>query len=508
MWFSTNRQGERRVSLTWGERIGSRASEDPDRPALVVADPSGSEQVVSRTELEAGSNRIARLLGGMGVGAGSTVVIGLPNCTEHVVTAIAAWKLGAMVVPLNPALPEREREALLDLADPFVVVADWDGHSRKAVAREAVAAASVSDLSARPLPRVVTQPGKAIASGGSTGRPKLIVSPAPLLHVEGALAAALRDQIGYRDGHVQLVAGPLYHNLAFNWLHTGLLDGHTIVLLTRFDARCLVDLVERHHVSFMALVPTHIRRILAVPDVGSRDLSSLEATLHTGAPCAPWLKRAWIDLLGPTRVFEAFGATEGNGICFSRGDDWLRRPGTVGHPFATDVLILGADGEPVPPGEVGDIFMRSQAARDTFSYLGSTTASRRADGFVSVGDLGWVDQEGWLYLADRRVDLIITGGSNVYPAEVEGALSEHPAVEEVAVLGLPDDEWGKVVHAVIQAADPASPPTPEALDTWVRQRLSAYKAPRGYEFVSEFPRDAAGKVRRWEMVLSRSREGA
>jgi bile acid-coenzyme A ligase len=308
-----------------------------------------------------------------------------------------------------------------------------------------------------------------------------------------------------RSGQVQLIAGPLYHNGPFLFSHLGLFEDQTIVLLERFDAGCVVDLIERHRVNFALLVPTMMGRIIRLPDVHERDFSSLDGILHTAAPCPSWLKRAWIDLIGAVKVFEGYGSSEGTGNTVIRGDEWLDHPHSVGRPTPdTEILILDPEDVPVNPGEAGEIYMRQKDVDGaTYQYIGSPPARTTADGFVSVGDIGWVDAEGYLFLADRRVDLIITGGANVYPAEVEAAISEHSLIFDVAVIGPKDDEWGRRVHAIVQLVDTSDPPTIPELDTHCRERLAAYKVPKSYEFVDQLPRNAAGKIRRSALLAER-----
>jgi bile acid-coenzyme A ligase len=227
---------------------------------------------------------------------------------------------------------------------------------------------------------------------------------------------------------------------------------------------------------------------------------------HTAAVCPPDVKRAWIDLIGPERVYEGYGATEEVGLCAIRGDEWLKRPGSVGRPVDTEIKIIGPDGRQCPPGEVGEVFMRRISLRDTYTYRGAEAANTDADGFTSVGDLAWVDEDGYLYPADRRVDLIITGGSNVYPAEVETMLLQHRDVDDVAVVGLPDPEWGHRVHAIVQPHAGASPSADE-LSAFCRERLQPYKVPKTFELVEQLPRDAAGKLRRANLVRERTAGG-
>jgi bile acid-coenzyme A ligase len=274
--------------------------------------------------------------------------------------------------------------------------------------------------------------------------------------------------------------------------------------MEHFEPGRAVDLIERHQAGAVAMAPIHMQRIATLPDIQQRDLSSLRSLLHAAAPCAPWLKRAWIDLIGAEKVHELFGGTENNGYIYVRGDEWLARPGTLGRPLNCEIRVLNEDGLQAAPGEVGEIHMRNVTVPGaSFEYRGAAPARATADGLTSLGDLGWLDEDGYLYLADRRVDLIISGGANVFAAEVEMALTEHPEVDDVAVIGLPDPEWGKRVHAVIQPRDAASLPSDRALDEHVRARLAAYKAPKSYEFVERLPRTEAGKIRRSALVEER-----
>jgi bile acid-coenzyme A ligase len=473
------------------------AEEHPDRDAIIFIPVEGDEDRVSWRRLDRRSNQIARLLASRGVDEDSRVVVGMPNIPAHFLLTYAAWKLGALVIPIRSNLPARERDQLLDLAGPTIVIAPWGRETRHPfLSREELEASYSWDDS--PLPDVVPHPGKSVCSGGSTGRPKIIVDPRPWAFVPGEVA---RVGVGMRPGQMQLVAGPLYHNSPFTWSHMGLFEDHTLVLFEKFDAARVVDAIERHRVSFGFLAPTMMRRIILLPDIEQRDFSSVEAFFHTAAPCPPWLKRAWIDLIGAEKLYEGFGATEAVGSCRIRGDEWLEHPGSVGRPVGCDLAILDDDWQPVPTGEVGEIFMRPHGNDPTYTYIGSDPAKTTPDGFVSVGDMGWIDDEGYLYLADRRTDLIITGGVNVYPAEVEAALSEHSGIADVAVIGLPDDEWGKRVHAVIQ---PGEPLTVAALDTHCRERLASYKVPKSWEFVDALPRDDTGKIRRSSLVAERT----
>ena len=224
---------------------------------------------------------------------------------------------------------------------------------------------------------------------------------------------------------------------------------------------------------------------------------------QTAAPCPQWLKRRWMELTAPEKLVESFGASEANGSCRIRGDEWLKHPGSVGRPVNAELKILDENMREMPQGEVGEIFFRPNVHPEpTYRYIGSPPAKTTPDGFISVGDMGHVDPDGYLFLSDRRVDLIIRGGANIYPAEVEAALSEHPDVADVAVVGIPHDELGKSVHAIVEPR-PGTTPDEAALRAWMRERLTAYKMPESYEFMPALPRDPSGKIRRSQLARER-----
>lgn len=490
--------------VTYGRRLSDLAASHPDRTAMIFAPEAGEERHVSWAELDRQSNRVAHALAELGVSQGSTVVVGLPNRPEHQFCCYGAWKLGACVLPMRWDLPVWERDRLLEIANPTAVVSEWPDAGPRVVLPQ-----SLLDGPDAPLDDRVAFPAVAIGTGGSTGRPKIVRTPFPGAAVPGSALGHARQVLGWDAGHVHLIAGPLYHMSPF-WMTTlGLFEDQTIVLMDRFDAARVVDLIERHRVNCGTLVPTMLFRILRLPGVNERDFSSVVSILTGGAKCPAWVMRAWIDILGPERVWESYGAAESHGNAYIRGDEWLQHPGSVGRPYETILRICDAEGRELPNGEVGEVFMRrANLPKASFEYVGSPGGKVTEEGLMSVGDLGWVDEDGYLYIADRRDDMIITGGANVYPAEIEAALSEHPDVVDVAVVGLKDDHWGHRVHALIQPADPTSPPPIVDLDGHCRARLARYKIPKSYEFVRTLPRNEAGKIRRSALATVRDENGA
>jgi bile acid-coenzyme A ligase len=310
--------------------------------------------------------------------------------------------------------------------------------------------------------------------------------------------------MGAGRGQVQLVPAPLYHTNGFRISHGALDRDELVVLMERFDAALCADLVERHRVTTVTMAPVMLLRLARLPGIERRDFSSLRSVLQGAGPCPPWLVRFWIDLVGPERFFISYGASERVGVTFLGGDEWLEHPGSVGRGLNTEVRILDDEGGDTPTGEVGEIFLRQTSdGASGHVYLGAPPAKRTPDGFTSVGDMGWLDEDGYLYIADRRVDMIVSGGANVFPAEVEAALSEHPELSDVVVVGVPDEEWGRRVHAIVQPRDAAAPPSLAALDAHVRERIAGWKAPKTYEFLAELPRNEAGKIRRSALAAER-----
>ena len=476
--------------ISFPARLRDLATQHPDKPAVVLARVDRTETVLTYGELCDGATRLAHVLAGRGAGPNSFVVIALPNSLQHYVVSYATWMLGACVLPVNPQLPDAELAKVLELVPDRIVVD---------------VVPDLSGVAADPLPDVISNPGKAIPSGGSTGRPKVIVEPGPWARTPGKLDGLI-EMAGLRTGQVQIVPGGLYHNTPFGWGHIGLFEDHTVVVMQKFDPAHAIDLIKRHRVNFAALVPTMMGRMAKVDGVTAADLSSLDGIMHTAAACPPWVKRAWIDLIGGDKIIEGFGSTDYLGACIIRGDEWLEHPGSVGRPADCDVRIVGDDGKELAAGEVGEIYMRLRqpdSAVPTFEYIGAPDLTRTEDGFATVGDLGWVDEDGYVFVADRRVDMIVTGGANVYPAEVEASLSDHPGVADVAVIGVPDEDWGRRVHAVVQPTDVGAPPSVEELIAHARRSLASYKCPKTVEFVDELPRNQAGKIRRSDLLAER-----
>jgi bile acid-coenzyme A ligase len=483
--------------ISYGRRATELAQRDPGAVAFVC-----EERVLTRGELESRANRLARAYAGLGVSAGDLVTIGLPNGLEWLLACLATWKLGAVPNPVSARLPRAERAAIVERANPPLVVGV---PAEEAGGRSCVPAGFAADpgLSDAPLPDVTPPHERALASGGSTGQPKLILPMNPGSYDPEAPSAHFHAK------RAVVVPGPLYHAVPFSASWQGFFGGAQVVLMTRFDASRCLELIERHRADRVHFVPTMMLRIWRLPEAErlGRDLSSLEYVMTGSAPVPAWLMRAWIEWLGPDRMHEAFGPSERIGGTVITGREWLAHPGSVGRPTGGAAFEIRdpEGGQRLSPGQMGEIFMRPAAGPGTtYRYLGAES-QRGPDGFESVGDMGSLDKDGYLYLGDRRSDMILCGGRNVYPAEVEAALDEHPAVRSSCVIGLPDDDLGSRVHALVELGSPVGD---EELREHVGKRLVYYKVPRSFERVDHALRDDAGKVRRSALRQERLARGA
>ena len=479
--------------MSYGRAMSWHAERVPDQVAILC---KGERE--TREELERRSNRLARAYAERGVLAGDLVTIALPNCIEFYEACLAIWKLGATPQPISSRLPEIERSAIVELASSSLVVGVEPGAygERATVPQGFEPDPALPDLQ---LPDRLPQRARAMTSGGSTGRPKLILDSS---------AAECDPEVPVnrmRAGATTLVPGPLYHAGPFITSWQALLSGGRIVVMTRFDALQSLGLIERYQVNWVLFVPTMMQRIWRLPEEERKrfDLSSLETVMCTGAPSPDWLKRAWIEWIGPEKIFEAYGGAERIGGTQISGTDWLAHPGSVGKPTGERRLqILGPDGKELPPAEVGEVYMMPPGGQgSTYRYVGAR-ATATEDGWESLGDLGYLDEDGFLYLVDRKTDMIVTGGANVYPAEVEAAIDAHPAVRSSAVIGLPDEDLGQRIHAIVDTPEGLRD---EVLRTHLGLHLARFKIPRSFEYVDAPLRDDAGKVRRSALREARLR---
>lgn len=465
--------------------IADLAAKDPGAPAVIC-----EGRTISRGELDERATRLAHKYEGLGVQDGDTVAIALPNCIEFYESMLATYKLGAVPLPLSYRLPRSERQAIVELANAKLIVGvDPSEHPD----RQSVAAGFEPEpsIEATPVLPDRTSPVLSVTtSGGSTGRPKLMLATTSSAVNLVPMASVMGIQT---DGCI-MIASPLYHGSAYTFSLIGLAIGCPLVVLPRFDAVAALDAVRECKVDWVFLVPTMMSRMLrAIEAEPSRfDVSTIRMLMHGASVCPVWVKQGWIDLLGPEKVLEVYGASEAPLGLSITGTEWLDHRGSVGKPMFGAVKIVDEEFNQLPSGEIGEIFMWvPEGTPDKATLVGAEM--RRRDGWTSVGDLGWMDDEGYLYISDRRVDMIVSGGANVFPAEVESVLTEHPKVVTAVVVGLPDDDLGQRVHAIVESIDAV---TSEELLAFLADRLVRYKIPRSIRITNEALRDDAGKARR------------
>lgn len=491
---------------SWLDRIDEIARQHPDVPVLTMADATG--EILSWRDLSWRSAGVAWAFAACGVRQGTTVSIQLPNSLAFVLAALAAWRLGATVAPIRWDLPAPERAQLVALARPALVITEAGGGDGEMAAAQVAAAPPVDPAGFWPMPIAV--PAWMTASGGSTGAPKLIAPKVTTAMGEASGMGFTGGRSNFADNRdhrhpVHLVCTPLYHMHGFSLLFRTLTEDFRVVIMDKFEPEPFLDLVEREKVNFLALVPTIAVRLLKSPTIRNRDLSSIENVILGAGATPDWAIRELIALTSPEAIRLGYGMSESLAASFLRGDEWLEHPGSVGKVINAETLVVDEDGRPLPVGEVGELYFRPTNGGEAFRYVGDSVPRTLPGGWASVGDLGRLDAEGYLYIADRRTDMVKTGGSNVFVSEVEAALLQHADVADVAVIGLPDPEWTRRVHAVVQLRPGADPAGMDAvLRGHCKALLAAYKAPRSFEFVAELGRTDAGKINR--QALTRARE--
>ncbi|WP_396932465.1 AMP-binding protein [Mycolicibacterium sp.] len=494
---------------------GMTAVATPDKPAVIMA---ATGQVVTHRELDDRSNQLARLWREIGLTTGDHVAVFMENHPRYLEVVWAALRSGLYVTTVNSYLSAGEVAYILSDCGARSVVAS---PATADVLQEALAAAPGVELT------LVTDGGagasrdyeKAVASqptlplddqpagefmlysSGTTGRPKGIERPLSGGSIQDGqmISALLSNVFGFTTDSVYLSPAPIYHAapLGFSVGVTSL--GGTVVMMEKFDALGALRAIEQYKVTCGQFVPTMFSRMLKLPesDRTRYDLSSLRLAVHAAAPCPAGVKAAMMEWWGPV-LWEYYAGTELNGFCLCTPQEWLDRPGNVGRPVVGEVHVLDEDGNEQPPGDVGLIYFGDGPA---YEYHNDPEKTRGAQdpgghGWTTLGDVGYLDEDGWLFLTDRKAFMIISGGVNVYPQEAEDVLTMHPKVLDVAVIGVPHEEMGEEVKAVVQLADPsaADAETESELIAYCRQRLAHYKCPRTIDFERELPRLPTGKL--------------
>lgn len=490
------------------------AATRPDHPAIIMA-PSGD--TMTYAELDQFANRFAQWLRANGLEPGHTLGILLENRIEYLPLAWGSQRSGTVLVPISTHLTAEETSYILADSGAKVLVSSTRFAPILMQLSEASpdlrvlvfddggehdAAAALAAHSAEPI--ADQQAGyDMLYSSGTTGRPKGIKPAAPPdPDPTAANPLVMLVAGGFRfptDGTcVYLSPGPLYHAAPLRWAMTVHRLGGTVVVLERFDPEAALQAIERHRVNSSQWVPTHFVRMLKLPEeVRTRyDRSSHQRAVHAAAPCPPDVKRAMIDWWGPI-IFEYYAGSEGNGLTLATSEEWLEHPGTVGRAIYGALHICDPDsGAELPRGETGLVYWDAPQPFEYHNDPAKTAEVTHARGWTTLGDIGYLDEDGFLYLTDRASHMIISGGVNIYPQEIENLLVTHPAVADVAVIGAPDAEMGERVVAVVQLADPAAAGEAMAQDllTFLALHLSRIKLPRQIDFRSELPREANGKL--------------
>jgi long-chain acyl-CoA synthetase len=495
---------------------GDHAKRHPDKPAFVMAT---TDEMVTFGELEARANRLAHLFRDRGLRRGDHVAIFMENNVRYVETEAAAERTGLYYTCINSYLTAEElsyivndsrarvlivsaakRDVALAAApmcpdvELFLMVGGREEDGPYVSYEDTVAAYPATPVEDEQLGVAM------LYSSGTTGRPKGVLRPMPEVHPGEPLPvmAFLQGMWRMREGMVYLSPAPLYHSAPQSSVSASLRLGATAIIMERFDAEQFLSLVERYRVTHTQVVPTMFSRLLKLPQEvrQSYDLSSLETVIHAAAPCPVPVKEQMIEWLGPI-VLEYYSATEGPGFTFCDSEEWLAHRGTVGRPVLGEPVILDEDGKECPVGTPGTVWFRGGTPPEYWRDPEKTAEARDPTGTLStVGDVGYLDEAGYLYLTDRRTYMIISGGVNIYPQEAENLLVTHPKVADAAVIGVPNDDRGEEVKAVIEPAEGAEP-GPELeneLIQFCREHLAAYKCPRSVDFDPGLPRLPTGKL--------------
>jgi long-chain acyl-CoA synthetase len=472
-------------------------------PALI--DERGE---TSWSDLNGRVNRLIAVIRAHGVGPGERVAMLSGNRREMFEVFLAVAHTGVLVVPINWHFSADEVEYVVEnsgskllLVDP-AFAAHASGVAVPILAFESTYESALAQSSSAE-PDDQSMGGVMFYTSGTTGRPKGVANSAFAAGVPPEvyeLMAAGMVNIGFPAKGRTLLCGPGYHSAQWAFSFFPLIGGSSVVMQHRFDPEEMLELIDRHQITNVHLVPTQFVRALRSSDERKRafDGSSLQLALHGAAPCSPEVKRQMIEWWGP-KVTEYYGATEGGVVSLITADEWMTRPGSVGRPMANmTVRIVTEEGVDAGPTTPGVIHVRNAMGSD-FEYLGEpekTAEAHSVAGFFTLGDIGYLDGDGYLFLSDRKIDMIISGGVNIYPAEIEGVITGHPVVVDAAVIGVPNDEFGEEVKAVIQLA-PGSSWSPELaaeVDALLRSRLAGYKVPRSWDVVETMPRSEAGKL--------------
>ena len=495
---------------------GTYAESRPDQPALIIG---ATGQVVTYRELDAQANQVSRLLRSMGLQVGDHVAFCLENHPHYLSLAWGAHYAGLYYTAMSSRLTTDEMAYIVeDCGARAFITSDYKRDQASELAgrlHDDVALFMIDGtvegyeswegaLAAQPptpLDEDRVEGRDMLYSSGTTGRPKGVEAPLPgvPLGTGDSIHLLVSALFGADENSVYLSPAPMYHAAPLRFMMGFQRCGATVVAMERFDPEEALALIEKHRVTHSQWVPTMFIRMLKLPaEVRERyDLSSLKVAIHAAAPCPVTVKEQMIEWWGPV-LHEYYAGTEGNGFVYCDSDAWLAHRGTVGQALMGEVHIVGDDGEEQPPGEPGTVYFASGAEFSYHNDPEKTAESRdpKGRGWTTLGDVGYLDEDGFLYLTDRKAYMIITGGVNVYPQEAENVLAVHPKVADVAVLGVPNDDFGEEVKAIVEpvSMDEAGPELERELIAYCREHLADVKCPRTVDFRTELPRHPTGKL--------------
>lgn len=494
------------------------ASAAPDRVAAIFP---GSDQQISFGELEQAANRAAHAMQQIGLKPGECIGISIVNRPEFLSVMLGAQRVGLHYVLLSTKLSIQDMAYIVEDSGARAVViskGSFAAEEPASLARLGVqllgidlpahAARDWSELTAQQpsdLPEQTSRGIEMLYSSGSTGRPKGIRDPLPgaPLDWDDPRNSRPAAAMGIGPGSVFLQPCPLYHSAPHRFANIALHAGATLIVPDHFDAGGVLAAIETYRCTHSLWVPTMFHRMLQLPEQVRKaaDLSSHKCAIHGAAPCPVHVKQKMIAWWGPI-LEEYYSGSEGIGSTSISSAEWLAHPGSVGKPRDAAVHILDPDGEELPAGEAGDIYFETAKSFQYWGKAHQTDKIAAARGWHTFGDVGYIDADGYLYLTDRRHFMIISGGVNIYPQEIESAFLEHPAVRDVAVIGVPNEEFGQEVRAVVQLNQPgeADPALEDSLRQFIRKRLGPVKTPKSIEFVEDFPRHATGKLYKQELI--------
>jgi len=484
--------------VSTGKQFESIASVKPDEIAIIEISKDDAEtKSATWKDLHVQSNQLAWLMKEEGITKTSKIMIALPNTITHVLCILAAWKNGACYIPVANRATEADLNNLCELAHPDLIITDgYHPEGYHCISSEELES-RMSAYSSKMPPDILAVPFRAQTTGGSTGKPKLIKFNRAAGESDESLMAWFH-MTGQFFGCRQLICGPLFHSAPCSALITGLCCGNLVVMPNNFKPAAIERYIKEYEIQCVQMVPTLMHRMLKLDSFDPADFKSLKALCHTGGYCSAELKQAWIDILGPKNVYEIYSMSEMIGMTVIRGDEWLEHQGSVGRPFGgCKISVRAEDGTELAPGEVGEIFMTPSGGYLETEYIGREQLKDEGGGFRSVGDMGYVDDEGYLYFSDRRSDMIVTGGENVFAVDVENVFMQHPDICDIVVVGIPDPEWGRRIHAVIETKREM---TYDEFRRYGWKFLLPFKVPKTIEYVDALPRNSAGKLNRKELA--------